>query len=243
LHPNGKLAVFGGRGGRIYTVNVDDLFVEQWPALEGGREIHALAFSHDGDRLASSTCSQVAARGGCLSNSIWLWDVESQEPSFLSEVEGVGKVLALAFDPDAEYLAVGTEEGVVSVVDTDTGSPLALHINPSSSEVFSLEFSQNGRMLAGGNRAGDMLLWSAESDYQELGRLNIGSSGTLYSMAFDLDGLHLYTGGESGDIYKWAISPDLWIEIICERVGRDLSLEEWRTFFFNENVEPTCITE
>jgi WD40 repeat protein len=240
LHPDGRLAAYGGANGVIYTTSVEDPFADAWPALEVNEEIRGLAFNQNGKRLASSYCSQKSSIGKCLSSAIWLWDVETRQPSFFTELEGAGLVRALAFDPDEKYLAAGAEDGKVVVYDLTTGKPLPLSIKPSPSEVLSLAYSRNGEMLAGGNRGGDMLLWNAASGYQDLGRLNIGSSGALYSLAFDPDGVHLYTGGASGDIMKWAISPDLWIDIICKRVGRSMTPDEWREFFFNDDLQETC---
>lgn len=243
LNPDGRLAAFGGAGGVVYTVNFEeDIYADPWPALPDGQDISALAFDQKGNRLASSFCSQVAKSEKCQSASIWLWDVESRQSEFLTEVEKVGFVRALAFNPVKNQLAVGTEIGNVLVYDLDTGSPLPLSIKASPSEVLSLAYSRDGARLAGGNQGGDMLLWNAANDYQDLGQLNIGSSGALYSLAFDPDGLHLYTGGERGDIMKWEISPDRWIEIICMRLGRSMTLEEWRTYFFNDHLEETCPT-
>ncbi len=240
LHPDGRLAAYGGATGVIYTASVEDPFADAWPALETREEIRGLAFSPDGKRLASSYCSQQASSGKCLSSAIWLWDVETRQPSLFAEFEDAGLVRALAFNPDGKYLAAGAENGKVVVYDINTGKSLPLNIKPSPSEVLSLAYSRNGNMLAGGNRAGDMLLWNAASGYQDLGRLNIGSSGALNSLAFDPDGVHLYTGGESGDIMNWAISPDLWIDIICKRVGRSMTPDEWREFFFNDDIRETC---
>lgn len=245
LHPSGRLAAFGGEQGVIFTVVMDPedpnyLEVTTWPTLESGGDINGLAFSQDGKHLASSYCSQPSSGSKCLSSSIWLWDVETQQPEFIAEIEGAGLVRALALDPKGKFLAVGAENGTIVVYDLATGKPLPLSIKPSPSEVLSLAYSRNGEMLAGGNHGGDMLLWNAASGYQDLGRLNIGSSGALHSLAFDPDGVHLYTGGESGDITKWAISPDEWIKIICERVGRNMTANEWREFFFNEDLQETC---
>jgi WD40 repeat protein len=240
LHPSGRLAAYGGANGEIYTVNAEDPFPDALPALEARQEIRGIAFNRAGDSLASSHCSQQAADGKCLRSAIYLWDMGARQSRLFTEVEGAGLVRALAFDPTGKYLATGAEDGRVAVYDLATGKPLPFIIKISPSEVLSLAYSRDGAMLAGGNRGGDMLLWNAASGYQDLGRLNIGSSGALYSLAFDPDGVHLYTGGESGDIMKWAISPDLWIKIICERVGRNMTAEEWRQFFFNDNIRETC---
>ena len=126
---------------------------------------------------------------------------------------------ALAFSPDGKYLAIGAENGLVKSARPENRQAPASQHSAFVSEVLSLAFSKDSRMLAGGNRAGDMLLWDASSNFQDLGRLNVGSGGSLYSLAFDLDGNHLYTGGASGEIMNWAISPDLWVDIICQRVG------------------------
>jgi WD40 repeat protein len=240
LRPDGMFAAYGGEDGIIYTVDVNDPFANPLPALPGGKPVRGLAFSQDGKRLAASICTSQSADGKCLNSAIWLTDLGSQKTQFLTDVEGVGLVRALAFDPSGEYLAAGAENGNVSVIDTKTGKPILLTIKPSPSEVLSLAYSRDGRMLAGGNRAGDMLLWNAASEYQDLGRLNIGSLGALYSLAFDPDGVHLYTGGSSGDIMRWAISPDLWIDIICKRIGRNMTSDEWREYFFNNDLQKTC---
>jgi WD40 repeat protein len=240
LRPDGMLAAYGGEDGVIYTVDVNDPFANPLTALPGGKPVRGLAFSQDGNHLAASFCNRLAADGECQSSTIWVIDINSQKSQFLTEVEGAGMVRALAFDPAGEHLAVGAESGAVSVFDIKTGKPLPLTIKPSPREVLSLAYSRDGKMLAGGNRAADMLLWNAASEYQDLGKLNIGSLGALYSLAFDPDGVHLYTGGGSGDIMRWSISPNLWIDIICKRVKRNMTLEEWREYFFNDNLQKTC---
>jgi WD40 repeat protein len=244
LNPDGKLTAFGSENGIVTTImdpeDPNYLVVNTWHPLPGGEKITGLAFSQDGSRLASSYCSQQGSGGKCLDSAIWLWNVETQEPALIAELEGAGLVRALALDPQGKYLAVGAENGKVIIYDIKTGKPLPFSIKPSPSEVLSLAYSRDGKMLAGGNRAGDLLLWNAASGYQDLGRLNIGSLGALYSLAFDPDGVHLYTGGGSGDIMRWAISPDLWIDIICKRVGRNLTQDEWREYFFNDDLQKTC---
>jgi WD40 repeat protein len=240
LHPDGKTVAYGGKNGVIYTALTEDPFAEAWPAIPEADEIRGLAFSPDGKQLASSFCAETGKGSRCLQSKILLWDVETRQSREFAVVEDAGLVRALAFSPDGNYLALGAENGLVKVLDLKTGVPLPLNIEPSSSEVLSLAFSKDSKMLAGGNKAGDMLLWDASSNFQDLGRLNVGSGGSLASLAFDLEGTHLYTGGESGEIMNWAISPDLWVDIICQRVGRNLTLDEWRTFFFNEDVQPIC---
>lgn len=239
LHPDGKTVAYGGKNGVIYSALTEDPFSEAWPAIPEANEIWGLAFSPDGKQLASSYCAETG-KGRCVRSNIVLWDVAAREFRGFTEIIDAGLVRGLAFSPDGKYLAIGAENGLVKVLDMKTGTLLPLNIEPSSSEVLSLAFSKDSKMLAGGNRAGDMLLWDASSNFQDLGRLNVGSGGALFSLAFDLEGSHLYTGGASGEIMNWAISPDLWVEIICQRVGRNLTVDEWRTFFFNEDVQPVC---
>lgn len=239
LHPSTHVVAFGGSKGTIYTVSVEQPYADPWPAIPLAKDIQALAYSADGRQLASSFYT--VKGGGRIAYAIFLWDVETRESRLFAEVPASnGKVISLAFDPTGTVLAAGTHLGEVLLFDRQTNRRDPINLKPSPAGISGLAFSRDGKRLAAGTTAGDMILWNAAQGYQEIGRINTGSGGGLLSLAFDVDELHLYTGSETGTILRWAISPDLWVDIICQRVNRNLTLAEWRTFFFNEDLRPTC---
>lgn len=98
-----------------------------------------VAFSPDGKTIATS--GHPKAR---------IWDVVTHKE--IRSVEGWG---CLAFSSDGKMLATGTmHQGEVSWWDTGTGKKL--HSVSGQMEIFSLAFSPDGKILAGGDTRGQV---------------------------------------------------------------------------------------
>ena len=133
--------------------------------------IQSLAFSPDGDLVASGVCLEEEYFGltRCVKGGVFLWDINTRQLVDILEVGHVGNVPSLAFIPDGRLLAVGGchEEGVmggpvtkcvqgaVELWDVTTmtmdGPPLIGHRNESAytaNLVDHLTFSPDGRWLA-----------------------------------------------------------------------------------------------
>jgi hypothetical protein len=65
---------------------------------------------------------------------------------------------AVAFSPDGRFLALSDADGVVRLLEAETGSPL-LHRQGTDGAVESLAFAPDGKRLAAGYRNGTALIW------------------------------------------------------------------------------------
>ena len=114
--------------------------------------VNTLAFRPDGRALASADASGV----------VNLWDPSDGRwmSSWASSWEGSGAgIKALAFSPEGQTLAVGSEDGGLILRNAATGVGRALLA--SSGSVTALAFSPNSGLLVSGNEDGSARWWDA----------------------------------------------------------------------------------
>jgi WD40 repeat protein len=119
-------------------------------------EIYTVAFSPDGQSLASASGREVK-----------VWDVGTGQERFTYAVKGSGSVYGLAFSPDGGRVAVGVAKQV-KVLDARTGQEVLLF--PQANQfLFRLRFSPDGKHLAAssGNNGvdipGEVAVWDAHT--------------------------------------------------------------------------------
>jgi len=102
--------------------------------------IHSMAFSPDGETLAS----------GSSDNSIKLWNVSTGRE--LKTLTGhSGKVKSVSFSPNGEILASGSSDNSIKLWNVSTGQELKPLIGHSD-KVESVSFSPDGHTLASGSK-------------------------------------------------------------------------------------------
>ncbi|MFL5339973.1 MAG: WD40 repeat domain-containing protein [Gemmataceae bacterium] len=127
--------------------------------LETGAVVRALAISADGKRLAA----------GDDSNRVHLFDLPDGKPTI--KLTGHSDwILTLAFSPDGSRLVSGGYDGRAIVWDSSTGTkvielsvqqpPAANAPQPLSAAVTAAAYRPDGRMLAVGTSAGQVLLFN-----------------------------------------------------------------------------------
>ena len=115
----------------------------------GVGEVRSVAFSPDGNKLASSSDDLVR-----------VWSASSGQ--VLAKMVGHDLwVYAIAFAPDGSKVVSGGADRTVRVWSALTGQQLAEMHDPSNS-VCAVAFSRDGRMVASGNVEGGIRVWEEE---------------------------------------------------------------------------------
>ena len=189
--------------------------------IQGAGDVKVLKFSRDGTRLASLN----------QQGEVTVWEAERW--TVVRQVPGPpgygGHDGALDFSPDGHALVFGHADGILHVVDLDTGAA-NLNIPAHSELITAVAWSPTAPILASGSGylGGPIRLWDANSG-KPIGALEGHTSWITRGLIFSADGRRLYSAsgdqtikiwdvpqqrclatlrGSSDEVYGLALSPD-----------------------------------
>ena len=153
---------------------------------------------------------------------------------------------ALAFHPTENILAVGFDDGIVSLYDVTNGLNRIRKINDlsgHSSGISSITFNEQANYLATGSFDGSIQIW----DYTNLNNLPLvlnDNQAQVWNITFSADGNYLFAGCENGNIKIWPTKAEILSVQICDHIVRNMTREEWIRYVASDvNYEKTCLTE
>ena len=142
---------------RLWNLERGEL-VSPLPYPLGATKVHCLAWSPDGQTLASGCEGEV-----CL--LLWKKEISAfapLKPGSRSAAPFPGATLALAWMPNGSYLALGDRDGTILIWDARKAEPVT-KLEGHTAAVTSVSFSFDGRLLASTCRGGSIRLWRTDT--------------------------------------------------------------------------------
>ncbi len=151
-------------------------------------EVHSVAFSPDGQHLAS----------GASDHSVRGWNAYNGQS--VGTLPGhMGRVSSVAFSPDRKLLASGGFDKTIRVWKLPNGEPF--HTLNHLDWVFSVAFSPDSKTLVSGGADKEIKLWNLETG--QLLRSLTGHSHWVLSVAISPDGRFLVSSGADKTVKVW----------------------------------------
>jgi WD40 repeat protein/DNA-binding SARP family transcriptional activator len=164
------------------------------------------AFSPAGSLVAAGDVNHTPAATPYRLGSVAVWDAASGRLLWKTTSKN-GTVNAIAFSPDGTTIAVGYEDGTLTLYAARSGRPdRVLHLEGGSNFPFeTLRYAPDGT-LATGTWAGVIQLWNPASGTQ-IGHPTLVAAAPVASIAFDAAGDSFATTGGSDGLAKiWTTS-------------------------------------
>ena len=208
----------------------------------------ALAFHPlDGSLLSSQCVEEFVSRGNrsvCQRHALLFWDtgqgtvikqVDVDHDALaiyqVSDITGHSDfVRALAFHPDGNLLATGSDDLSIQLWDLESSDPSSIVLARHTAALTSLAFSANGETIASASLDRQLILWDART-YQPIGGALSSAAEVIQSLTFNTSGDTLLAGDRAGNLSGWDVSVASWSKRNCDLAGRNLTEAEWRQFF------------
>jgi WD40 repeat protein len=190
--------------------------------------VQSMVFSGDGRSLASGSFRSVS-----------LWDIDSGVKKH--NISGnLGWVFALAFSPNSQTLAFGSDDKIVRLWDTDAGALQQTFVGHCAS-IKSLGFSPDGQLLASGSEDKTIRLWDTVSGTL---RQTLGVVEVVTDLEFSQNGLYISTNLGPFDIQSgcpnYTYSSTLVNTQISIQQGQWIALRGEKLLWLPSEFRPTC---
>ncbi|HEX3149921.1 MAG TPA: WD40 repeat domain-containing protein, partial [Gemmataceae bacterium] len=164
--------------------------------------VTAIAFSHDGKRLA------IASGDPGKSGVVKLYSVDEKAMRFepMGELTGAKDVqYTLDFAPDHKTLAVAGYDRIIRIWDTDARS-IIRELKDHSDTIYAVAFSPDGKLIASASADRAVKVWDPATGK----RLYTLSDATdwVYALTWHPDGKRLAAAGVDKSIRVWEATPE-----------------------------------
>jgi WD40 repeat protein len=228
--PDGKILASGSED---ETVILWDVATgrQMGQALRSGSNggVWSVAFSPDGKILAS----------GNVDSTIILWDVKHQKIIGQPLRGHTNQLRGVAFSPDGKTLVSGSLDQTVILWNVASQQMMGQPLHGHQNFIYGVAFSPDGKTVASASFDQTVILWDVAT-HQPVGQPLRGHSSVVWSVAFAPDSKTLASSSGDESIILWNLDMESWIELACQRAGRNLTRAEWTQYFSDEPYHATC---
>jgi WD40 repeat protein len=149
------------------------------------------------------------------------------------------------FSSDGKMFASGNPNTGIILQDTLSGQELVPPLSLHQGDIAGIFFTPSGKTLLSIGFDGQVIFWDIDPMSDSFGK-NYGPAldgrelGNLPSVSFNQDGSRLASRHTDGSLTIWKLDLSSWQELACHRVGRNMTMAEWRQFFGEEPYRLTC---
>ncbi|KZP04287.1 WD40 repeat-like protein [Athelia psychrophila] len=186
--PNGKFVASGSSAGIwIWDTRTGELVAG--PCQGHSRDVTCLAFSLNGERLASGTDDGTTR----------IWDASTGKLVAGPFKGHIGAVRSVALSPDGERMASGSQDKTICIWDVHTGTLVASPLKGHTEAVLSVAFSPDGKYVVSGSRDKTVRIWDAHTGELVAGPFK-DHIGSVHCVAFSANGERVVSGSLDGTI-------------------------------------------
>jgi WD40 repeat protein len=215
-----------------FSIRYSDLSTAK-EVISSKEKIVSLDLNENGTMLA----------GAGVNGNLYLWDIGKNYSS--TTIKMPKGLSAVKFAPDGRQVVVGDRDGVLYLI--SNGIPVRT-LAGHSSQIEDIDFNHAGSFMATASKDHTVRLWN----FKELNQqpILLSDHDWAWSVAFTPDDSQLMVGintvrqtatGVDQTIHAYPTNIDVMKDILCNKVGRNMSQEEWDNFVAKDlDYEKTC---
>lgn len=168
---------------------------------------------------------------------ILLWDITTNMQVYDLVIPDDNPHLKLIFSEGGEYLGLFSPRNSLTIWDTSTWQEV-LQVRDNLLNDFAFSPDSYYVVLGLGYFGGEARVLTLP-DGIEVNRLVYDAN--IAQVAFHPNGQQVALLGQYESVVLWNWNPGEWVQEVCGRVSRNLTYEEWRTYFGFEPYHQTCL--
>lgn len=184
--------------------------------------------------------------GVSTSGKLALVDLRNNSFTILKD-ESPNRILSVAFHPTQNRIAYGLEiigsdgkvqKGTLKLLDINSnrGKDLSGH----KAGVSAVEFSPDGQLIASASLDKRLQMWVVDHE-EDLPVVMDNNNGNIWNIGFAKGSDYLLATCNNGEIRIWPTNPKMLADLLCPKITRSMTAEEWDIYVGAEIAkEETC---